>query len=515
MKLKKNQVFCGMAALLGLSVMFSNNLGMQKVYAASPIAIDSTNFPDYYFCEFVETNLNTDGVPGLSDAELAAVTEIDVSRNQIHDLTGIEYFTNLQTLKCAEQFANSDIYAGLKILDVSQNINLTYLDCNDNELDTLDVSQNTNLTYLDCSDNHLSTLDVSSNTALTYLECDTNKEIGTLDFSQNTNLTHLNCGACGLADLDVSQNTLLTYLHCGANYLTTLDVSHNSELEELYCYWNELTALDMSHNPKLEVLWCDEQRLNNSNFVLDVTKNRALTGLMCGDNNMTNLDVSQNVALDYFECQNNLLDSLDVSQNVALQHMYCNNNQLTQLDISKNTKLIYLDCSNNRLSSLDASQTSIFYGEQLGAHTRWDNNQISAIMYQEPGRCYIDLSSCPMLDRAKVSNVSKGTYDAATGQIDFVEPLSVGDTLTYDYATGNEDNKMTVQISIAEIHGQDATDEPVSVTEVSTESTTAPTVAPNTVSASPKTGDRKMPIGMIAMGMLSMAGYIFISKKNR
>lgn len=515
MKLKKNQVFCGMAALLGLSVMFSNNLGMQKVYAASPIAIDSTNFPDYYFCEFVETNLNTDGVPGLSDAELAAVTEIDVSRNQIRDLTGIEYFTNLQTLKCAYQFPDINSVAGLEILDVSQNINLTYLDCGQNELATLDVSQNTNLTYLDCAENHLSTLDVSSNTALTHLECDTNKEIGTLDVSRNINLTHLQCGACGLADLDVSQNTLLTYLGCAANYLTTLDVSHNSELEELYCYWNELTALDMSHNPKLALLWCDQQRLNNFNFDLDITKNRALTNLMCGDNNMTNLNVSQNVALTYLECQNNLLDSLDVSQNVELYHLYCNNNQLTQLDISKNTGLIYLDCSNNQLSSLDASQTSIFYGEQLGQHTRWDNNQISAIMYQEPGRCYIDLSSCPMLDRAMVSNVSKGTYDAATGQIDFVEPLSVGDTLTYDYATGNEDNKMTVQVTIAEIHGKDATNEPTSATEVTTAPTTESTAAPTTVSASPKTGDGKIPVGMAVMGMLSMAGYIFISKKNR
>ena len=63
----------------------------------------------------------------------------------------------------------------LTTLDVSNNTELTDLDCGGNQLTALDVSNNTALKDLDCGDNQLTALDVSNNTALTYLECYANQ----------------------------------------------------------------------------------------------------------------------------------------------------------------------------------------------------------------------------------------------------------------------------------------------------------------------------------------------------
>jgi Leucine-rich repeat (LRR) protein len=59
-------------------------------------------------------------------------------------------------------------------LDVSNNLKLTQLQCNNNHLSVLDVSNNLELTQLDCHSNNLSVLDVSNNLKLTQLDCSRN-----------------------------------------------------------------------------------------------------------------------------------------------------------------------------------------------------------------------------------------------------------------------------------------------------------------------------------------------------
>ena len=180
----------------------SSDMEIVTAPAASPVAIDSTNFPDSIFREYVKQfDVDTNG--SLSVAELEAVQSIDVSGAQgISDLGGIEYFSNLRKLKCN---ANN-----LSSLDVNQNTALTELECGKNNLSGLDVSQNTALTYLSCANNNLGSLDVSQNTALTELACGYNN-LSSLDVSRNTALTRLTCSDNNLDSLDVSQNTALTY----------------------------------------------------------------------------------------------------------------------------------------------------------------------------------------------------------------------------------------------------------------------------------------------------------------
>ena len=189
------------AALAQMSGEGENGIAVQS----AGVAIDNTNFPDANFRTVVE-NFDTNKDGSLSDTEIAAVEAIDCYGKGISNLKGIEYFTSLDILWCA-----------------------------DNQLTALDVSENTALRFLSCYTNQLTTLDVDKNTALEELYCYSNQ----------------------LTKLDVSKNTALTDLHCKDNQLTTLDVSKNTALTDLDCDKNQLTSLDVS-NTNMDELDCDD-----------------------------------------------------------------------------------------------------------------------------------------------------------------------------------------------------------------------------------------------------------------
>ena len=221
--------------------------------AWADVAIDETNFPDETFRAYVSSNCDTDNNGNLSEEEIAAVTNIDVSGQGISSLKGIEYFTALWELYCN----NNQLTA----LDVSSSTALEYLYCDSNQLTALDVSKNTNLKQLYCDNNQLTALDVSSSTALEYLYCGSN-QLTALDVSNNTALTDLRCDSNQLTALDVSNNKALTDLDCSYNQLTKLDVSNNTALTRLACGYNQIAALDLSNNTALTELWCSSNQLS-------------------------------------------------------------------------------------------------------------------------------------------------------------------------------------------------------------------------------------------------------------
>jgi Leucine-rich repeat (LRR) protein len=198
-----------------------------------------TYVPDDNFENYLEANGMGDDITlndSINTLSIEMLMSLDVSNENISDLTGIEDFTSLLMLKC---YSNP-----LTSIDVSNNIYLTDLRCQSNQLISLDVGQNTALKTLFCFSNFLTSLDVSSNTALTHLYSHSNQFIS-LDVSQNTDLYFLQCQSNQLTTLDVSTNTALQYLHCYSNQLTSLDVSNDTALKELHCQDNQLTNLDL------------------------------------------------------------------------------------------------------------------------------------------------------------------------------------------------------------------------------------------------------------------------------
>ena len=123
-----------------------------------------------------------------------------------------------------------------------------------------------------------------------------------------------------------------------------------------YIEFNEpkLTALDVSNNPILEYL---SLHYNNSHLAsLDVSKNTALTTLVCNGSQLEELDVSKNTALQNLSCEENNLTSLDVSKCPKLSMIWCGYNKFTSLDISKNPELRLLHCQSNKIKAEEMSK---------------------------------------------------------------------------------------------------------------------------------------------------------------
>ena len=78
------------------------------------VSINETNFPDANFRTVVK-EYDTDKDENLSRAEIEAVKEIKCYYKDIRSLTGIEYFTALQTLKCySNQLTSLDLWTAPK-----------------------------------------------------------------------------------------------------------------------------------------------------------------------------------------------------------------------------------------------------------------------------------------------------------------------------------------------------------------------------------------------------------------
>ena len=327
------------------------------------IPIEDANFK----ASLVE-KFDTDKDGEISYDEALEILVLGVNTDSITSVRGIEYMPRLQRLICTGTSNTSTSSGKLKVLDVSNNTELTLLACYNNQLTNLDISKNTALTYLSCFNNQLTGIDVSKNTRLTELYCQ-NNQLTSLDVSKNTALTCLSCAFNQLTSLDVSNNTAMGFLRCSDNQLTSLDVSKNLALSDLQCDENQLANLDVSENAALVKLYCYGNQLTH----LDVSKSTGLTVLDCSDNRLTDLDASKNTALQRMYCNNNQLTSLDVSTITALTFLYCGGNQLTSLDVSKSPALTGLYCYNNQLTSLDVSKNTALTG--LGC----SDNQLTSL----------------------------------------------------------------------------------------------------------------------------------------
>lgn len=351
--------------------------------------------------EYIDVDLNNDGE--IQESEALFVTYLDVSSDfsdpdsvKIEDLTGIEYFINLEYLNIDNNRISS-------LLGISNN-SLKTLRCNSNNFYSIDVTGYLVLEDLSCGNNSISNIDVTQNISLKSLALD-NNPITEVDITKNIFLEEFSCIECQLTSLDVtqalnlrtlfisdnqlsfidlSQNTELTLIFGSRNNFTTFDVSNNLKLNYWSCWDNPLTEIDVSNNVLLETLYAG----NNEIISLDLTQNPNLRRLTCYSNNLTELDTSQNPVLEDLSCNNNLLTSLDVSQNPVLLDLVCHTNQLTSLDVTQNTDLRTLRLGSNPIQQIDVSQNTYL--------THFNSYGTSIIN--------LDLSQNPNLNIVRVGN---------------------------------------------------------------------------------------------------------------
>ena len=282
MKKYFNQIVV-LLAFIGISI---NNVNAQYVTIPDTNFVNwlTTNYPscmmgnqmDTTCVEIVnETKINFGGEPSLPIL--------------MPDITGIQYFDNLDTLFCinASMTNLSQLPQSLKILD-----------CSYNQLTQLPPLPS-GLLILSCYSNLLTQLPTLPNA--------------------------------------------LTDLYCGYNALTSIPPIPNS-LKVIYCYNNNITYLFPNTNNLMQ-LNCSNNPLNG---VLPILNN-GLYNLYCDNVGATNLPTLP-PTLNYLTCNSNPLTSLPVLPN-NLWSLYCSTCNLSQLPTLP-YYLQNLDCSFNQLTSL-------------------------------------------------------------------------------------------------------------------------------------------------------------------
>lgn len=366
-----------------LLAVFTFCLSAIFVQAQSPVIIKDNSFK----AALIEAGVDKNSDGKIQSQEALLVESINVKNKNIISLDGIQAFVNLK-----------------------------YLICSANQIESLDLSKNLKLSKFNCSNNLLKVLDVSKNTNLTVLYCRSNKLAG-LNLVKNTNLQELECGGNALTALDVSKNTKLTMVDCNTNPLTTIKVAatHNTAewIKDPTANWVSPASKDIAvksapsadskavnaslpkakpvaekkvpvpgsfiaipdKNFKLALMETEIDLNNDGEIQPDEAKElkemnvygknisslegihhfENISKLNCAANQLVVLDLTKNTKLTDIFCKENKLKSLDLSKNEMLEELTCTSNQLTALNIAANQSLKVLECSSNLITTLDAS----------------------------------------------------------------------------------------------------------------------------------------------------------------
>ncbi len=346
--------------------------------------------PDAHFVLWLQTHYPiciTGNQLDTTCSSLSTVTDIDVTRDSISDLTGINYFTHLIHLYCGYNLIHT-----IPALPGS----LTYFSCDSNQLVSLPPLPNS-LTFISCEFNHLTSLPVLP-LSLDTLMCDRNNI--TIIPALPGSVKFLNCyqnQLTSIVSLDSSLTTLICYnnllpslppldsalliLNCSSNQLTSLPALPNG-LTDLRCYSNQLPVLP-ALDTALNYLDCSTNYLDslpalpNSLVTLNCSNNplgtlpaldNSLSALTCSNDSLTILPALP-ASLNFLNCSANYLPTLPALPN-ALTDLNCDNNILPSLPALPNS-LGTLSCRNNQLPTLPALGTSL-------ATIYCDNNAITS-----------------------------------------------------------------------------------------------------------------------------------------
>ncbi len=154
--------------------------------------------PDRNFDYALSTNfLNDECHPDLYPSDSLDLNFLDIGFRGIKDITGIEYFRNLEVLCCG-----GNEFTELELLDFPK---LKFLHCYNGKLEKLDLSGCPNLIELVCFGNNLTELDISCCLNLNFVYCGFNV-LTSLDATANKEIKHLDAKHNFLSSLRISGN---------------------------------------------------------------------------------------------------------------------------------------------------------------------------------------------------------------------------------------------------------------------------------------------------------------------
>lgn len=294
-------------------VVEENNNGNANAGVSTGVVLNSTNFPDKDFRDAVGTIFKKEDGEKISKQEFEKVTDLTLDSTAagntgvatggtlaatvvvngptgIKDLTGIQYFTKLESLTVTD-------FSDLETVDLSENANLATVDITGAaSLETLNLPAGTDLTS------------VTVQGTLTGGAVTNRAPITTLDLSQNKALSNVTINGTEIASLDLSNNTWLTAVDVADNYINTLNLTGTYGLATLKAGSNHLYSIDLP------------------------TVAKDLVTLDLSGNLLQELTLPKLPKVTSFDVSNNQLKTIDVDQ-LTIQNP---ETAITKLDISNN-----------------------------------------------------------------------------------------------------------------------------------------------------------------------------------
>lgn len=265
--------------------------------------------------EMTEPKIDADGDGKITFEEAAVVKELNLgfdekpesSKDCITDITGLEYFTSLETLNLKYNTVSDakpiEGISTLQVLILGENpissINLdklgelTDLRLYGTNISEIDLSKTPKLESLYLQRTKVSKVDLSPLQSLDQALINNCSNLSEIKASNLPSLTRLDAVECSLTNFEISDCPSLRELQLNSNKLTSIKLNNLAMLMRLNVYDNQLTSIDVSNLPFL--MW-----------------------LFVFDNQLTSIDLSANVMLKEFRASNNPLTEVNLSTNVNL-----------------------------------------------------------------------------------------------------------------------------------------------------------------------------------------------------
>lgn len=307
-----------------------------------------------------EPKIDADGDGKITFEEAAAVKELQLGFDLkpestvdcVTDITGLEYFTSLETLSLKFNKV-SDIkpiegISTLKVLILGENpissINLdklgelTDLRLYGTNISDIDLTKTPKLESLYLQRTNVSKVDLTPLQSLDQALLNKCSSLTEIKASNLPSITRIDAVECNLKSFEISDCPSLRELHLNSNKLTSIKMTNLAMLMRLNVYDNQLTSIDVSNLPFL--MWL---------FVYD-----------------------------------NQLTSIDLSANVPLREFRASNNPLTEVNLSTNENLVSLELENmSKMKTLNIKND--FYDE-YSEYLIVDGNTALEKVITDPGK---------------------------------------------------------------------------------------------------------------------------------
>ena len=306
-----------------------------------------------------EPKIDADGDGKITFEEASVVKELNLGFAEkpestvdcVTDITGLEYFTSLETLSLKFNSV-SDIkpIEGISTLKV--------LILGENPISSINLDKLGELTDLRLYGTNISEIDLSKTPKLESLYLQRTK-VSKVDLTPLQSLDQALINKCSnLSELKASNLPSLTRLDAVEGNLTSFEISDCPSLRELHLNSNKLTSIKLNNLAML-------MRLN------------------VYDNQLTSIIVSNLPFLMWLFVFNNQLTSIDLSANVALREFRASNNPLTEVTLSTNENLVALELEN--MSKMKTLNIKNGYYDEYSEYLIVDGNTALEKVITDPG----------------------------------------------------------------------------------------------------------------------------------